>query len=236
MAMNLGYQTTKLFIGNNIRITNDQYDNGFDAQGLWQGNPIQGGRSGINLTEADYIDLGIVTNESEQVSIGGITVPIPFTSNKYTWNIGQRLIRLTITGIIPDGLYTGIGLGKYNSPVYGKSNASVFRYKLNKFITLNTFISAGEGINWVPGIVQYRRKYLIEIDDDASNWEPEVSSVVPHTKLAKWTVSGYTTSFINGTRNLSYTLNLDYSNNNVGLKMDSYVSRGIMPRELGDFK
>jgi hypothetical protein len=234
MAMTLGYETTKLFLGNDIKITNDQYENGFALDGTWVKGTISGGKEGNLLNECDYIDLGIVTNESEQVTIGGIRVPIPFTTNAVTWNIGQRLIRITITGIIPDGIYVGTGSDYANKPyktaVNGKSNASVFRYKMNRWITLNSFSSG----NWVPNIVQYRRKYLTEIDD-ISKWNERPADSTSHTKLAKWTVSGYSTSFINGTRNLSYTLNLDYSNNNIGLT-DSYVKRGINPRSMGDFR
>jgi hypothetical protein len=237
MGMNLGYKTTQLFLGDGIRINNNQFSNGFHADGTWWGGSISGGKEGTLLTEADYIDLGIVTDEQEQVSVGGISVPIFFTSNVFNWNIGPRLIRLTITGIIPDGAYIGIGadypIGSsspskpYYSAVNGKSNVSVFRFKLERWITLNTFALN----NLTPSIVQYRRKYLYEITDTASMWNPVVPSPGAHSSLSKWTISGYSTSFINGTRNLAYTLNLDFSNN-----IGGHTVEGINPRSFGDFK
>lgn len=236
MAMNLGYKTTKLLLGYDLRITNAAYDAGFKTDGTWDtGYKIATARgSSVNPNENDYIDLGIVTDENEQTSIGSVRIPIPFTANAYNWAIGGRVIRVTISGIIPDGVYVSMGTDVTNNPytnLNGLSNVSVFRFKMARFITYSTFSLN----NIQPTIVQYRRKYLYEVDDDTDNWFWGSSTYTPgtYTNFAKWTVTGFSGNFIQGTRNYAYTINLDLANNSPDL-INAPTMSGVNPRPFGD--
>ena len=154
MAMNLGFRTRKIFLSSptdtrQVILTPDAYDLGFGTDGVWNSATYdsqvayQGGSTGIAMNEGRYIDLGIVTGESEEYSAGNIPITYPGQSadNRKTLNIGMRLLRITISGIIPDGEYvaTGtVGDSEYTN-VSGKSNASVFRYKVSKYLAYRDF-------------------------------------------------------------------------------------------------
>lgn len=208
MGINIGANTKKLYLGSEIVITNDQYDNGFSQSGTWSGGQIIYNGSTIDLTEDYYLDLGIVTEEREELTNGGIAISAPTrgVDDRIFWGIGGKILRLTISGIIPDGLYIDINGGALN----GKSNASVFKYKLNKYISYLAFNLTSQKF---PNVVQYRRTYLIERNDITSTTT---------THLARYMLTGYNTSFINGTRNLAYTITLDLSNN-IGLALGDNI-------------
>lgn len=230
MAMNLGYNTPKLFLGQNIVITNSQWDSGFDTAGNWVGGSISGGYSASPtvLTEMDFIDLGIVTDEREELTMGGIPLSIPGTSvsTRLFWAVGGKVLRVTISGIIPDGVYVNCDSGgTYAGFFSGKSNSSVFRFKLNKRLGYQTVLSDS---SFIPNAVQYRRRMLKEMQSNASGG----------TQLAKWILTGYALGFVEGTRNLRYTLTLDLANNVTLSKLDplSDDSTGILTRTFGDVR
>jgi len=256
-----GLKTRKMYINSNSIVIKDaQFFDGWEDDGSWDGTSISGGngskqyllgilgsRDTTKLFEDDYIDLGIVTDEKEDLSIGAITLSIPGTGagDRINWAIGGKVLRLTITGIIPDGVYIPIrcatadkwtmedtigggGSDKddplFYSDVYGDpatpstlmSNTSVFRFKMNRLLAQRGFNLTN---NASPARVKYRRKYINE-------------TLAPGTvndNIGNYTVTGYGISFIQGTRNLRYTITLDLSNN-----QDSNLRKGIRPRAFGD--
>lgn len=224
MAMNLGMKTTKLYLLSESRDfcpTNDQYSNGFGPTGTWvdAADPPM---------ESDYLDLGIVIDEREEMaSGGGIPISLPFTGadDRLYWAIGGKIMRVTISGIIPDGIYVCSSGDPTELSIYnGKSNSSVFRYKLTKFLAYqnlaNNFANAAR-----LHVVRYRRKYMLENNDHVTlinlrNWS-----------IPCWVITGWSLGFEPGTRNLRYSFTLDMSNN-IGANMDSYLS----PRSFGDIQ
>lgn len=242
MAMTLGYQTRFLIIGtkSKVVITNDQYTSGFNyadnlptvgkGAGKWAGGSIGGAQ--IAMSESLYLDLGIVTDEREEFSSGGIPLSVPLTGagSRINWNVGGKIIRVTITGIIPDGIYTSLSS---TDNLNGMSNASVFRYKLNKFFAYSSIAGDDEtNQSYMPNVVQYRRTYLYEMYTGSDH--PTGDSYI-----ASWTVTSYSFSFINGSRNAQYTITMDLSNNTEGILLGSILDKpisGIRPRAYGETK
>ena len=237
MAMKLGYNTKKLFIGPDLKVTNVQEKTGFNPITgqvnipVWYDssggtgpsvNPHIATKSGwVPLSEDHYIDLGIITDEREELTMGGLAVSAPGTSvsQRVFWAIGGKVLRVSISGTILDGVYTGIG----GSSLNGKSNSSVFKYKMNKLIAYQR-IQGFSTANLLLHVVQYRRKYMTESADDHGS---------DATNLAKWIITGYSCGFIQGTRNLSYTISLDMANN-IDLVGNDPLNDGIGSREFGD--
>jgi len=209
MAMKFGVSTTIMGIGRDFVFRNDNIFNGFNnTTGLWI--------TGTAPLESEYLDIGFVTDEREELSIGGVAYSFPGegTNSRIFLAIGGKILRVTITGIIPDGLY-----GSAESSYNGKSNSSVFKYKLNKYFAYQKIVESISDINLLPHLVQYRRKYIYETEDvDTDNSE-----------MGYWILTSYSTAFINGTRNISYTITLDQSNN-FGRDLNS----GINVRSFGD--
>jgi hypothetical protein len=252
MAMNFGVKTTKLYFGHNIAITNDDYDHGFSVNGAWDDRYIYDSSYSSNggmrvLCENDYIDIGFVTDEREEIAVGGIPLSFPGTSAgaRLFWAVGGKILRVTISGIIPDGNYVATGswppgsssanMAEYLALFNNKSNISVFRYKMNKRIAYANFGSNNENSSLAPHIVQYRRVFITEIT-------PPTPTQPQNTQIAKWVMTGYSINFMEGTRVLRYTITLDLSNNLTGFLtamgeliagMDPLTS-GIGMRRFGD--
>lgn len=200
MAMNLGMKTTKLwFVPNgDFSPNNNLYENGFNHLGVWVGgDPAP--------TENQFLDLGIIVDEREELTMGGIAFSTPGTGTnaRIFWAVGGKVLRVTISGIIPDGFYHSTD-SAYNN----KSNASVFKYKLNKNMAYQDITDAFINLH----SVRYRRKMLIENTDE----------------VAKWIMTSYSISHIQGTRNLQYTITLDQANNPLSIKS------GINTRAFGE--
>ena len=210
MAMNLGMKTPKLYfkISEYSGLTNNIYENGIKADGTWDTAV-----SSTVATEEQYLDLGIVLNEREEVTIGGIAFSLTGTgvNDRVFWAVGGKILRVSISGIIPDGIYVATdGSTRFN----GKSNASVFRYKLSKLIAYSDLTDGPLNIH----LVRYRRKMLIE---------DNINDIIPI-----WVMTSYSCDYINGTRNLQYTITLDLANN---IKiLGSGLKDGIIPRNFGD--
>ena len=221
-------KTTKLFLNSGIKITNYQYDSGFINTGTWSGGSINGGSysTGVTLTEEDYIDIGVVDDEREEITLGGISYSLPGSgvNNRIFWGIGGKILRITITGLIYDGSYVAISsLSKFN----GMSNVSVFKYKMIKLLGYQTIIGAVSASTFFPNVVQYRRRGIYEKYLPSA---PTYSATETH--LAKWMIVGYSGGYVSGTRNYRWTLTLDLSNNNTnGLDNDT---TGIYPKPFGE--
>lgn len=211
MAMNLGMKTPKLWFANgnsDFNPTNTKYQDGFDSTGVWVGG-------GTAPTEEQYLDLGIVIDEREELTLGGIPISLPGTGvqSRVFWAVGGKVLRVTISGIIPDGVY--IPTSTSDSDIYGsgvstyKSNSSIFRYKLNKLLAYQDLLS---GVITIHN-VRYRRMGLLENTNS----------------VPKWVVTNYSYAFISGTRNIQYTMSLDMSNNVI-----DGISSGIRPRAFGE--
>lgn len=208
MAMNLGIKTAKLWFVSNpsgsgdYNPSNDQYSNGFNHLGQWV--------MSNNPREEQYLDLGIITDEREDLSLGGIPYSTPGTGtqSRIYWAVGGKILRLTLTGIIPDGYY--VSSNSLDDAIYhNRSNSSIFRYKLNRIISYQTVLDSLTNIH----NVRYRRRGILENNGSVS----------------KWVLTSYSFSYIAGTRNIQYTISLDQANNvNAGLR------DGIFPRNFGD--
>jgi len=207
MAMgNLSSKSVKLFIGDTLQprlavvvgnVTVNQVDDGFNSIGAWVGGSMyhvdsNGNYTNNTVSETDYIDIGYVTDERDEVSIGGIGISLPGTGadNRIFWAVGGKTVRVTISGIIPDGLYYDISGGS----LMGLSNSSVFKYKMNKYIAYQaTSLS-----NLFPHIVHYRRRYVNESVDGGT---------------IRYVIVNYSSSFIEGSRHLKYSISLDMAGN-----------------------
>jgi hypothetical protein len=209
MAMKLGVQTTILLIGSND-VTIADYRSGFSpTTGDWIGG-------GTKPTEDQYIDIGFVTDEREELTLGGLAYSTPGTGvqDRIFWAVGGKVLRVTISGIIPDGMYKGT----YDDTITeGMSNSSVFRYKVNKFISYQDLT---DNVIYIH-MIGYERKYLKE------------TGITTSTSLAniicRWVMTGYSLSFIGGSRNLSYSITLDQAGN-----INNQLYSGIKPRQFGD--
>ena len=242
MSMNLGYRTTKIFLNPSksaIGITNDQYDDNW-ASGQWGGGQIIGtDNSAKALEETDFIDIGAVTSEREELSASTMSLSLATkgADARANWSVGGRILRVTISGIIADGTYISETDGDNftgDSKLNNKSNASVFRYKLNKYFSYQNIAGQGSSQGILPGTILYRRKYIYEIFNE--DGEGEDTLITGWTNLARWVVSGYSIAFINGTRNIRYTFTLELANN-VLPPFNAYLSsdtQGIRPKEFGD--
>jgi len=249
MALNLGYKTKQLIIGgtSNMRLTNDTYDNLINSSGIPIGTVYRGaGATGSTIQEMEFIDLGIITDENEDLTAGGIAVSVPTAGaqNRYDWSIGGRVLRVTISGIIPDGIYVADPSDPYYGILNGKSNASVFRYKINKIFAYTSLF--GEDNTFKPCTVQYRRYYIDEkgrrnSSSLADAWTSDYTS-----EIGSYVVTNYHMALIKGTRHVQYTMTLDFANDSAGLlksggldvsvtnpDTNTYIE-GIYPREEGD--
>lgn len=208
-----GTQTTKLFFKSGI--TNLQYSNGFNITGSLNIGVIP------SLYEDDYIDIGIITDEREELALGGYgwSAPGSSASQRVYWSISGKVLRVTISGIIPDGIYTSIGVESPNADTYnGMSNSSVFRTKMNKIIGyLSVYEKTAKVLT--PASVYYRRKGIYEYT----------------SQIPQWVLTNFSSSYIEGTRNMRYSLSLEFSNNDT-LISTAASSTGIRAREFGDIQ
>jgi hypothetical protein len=232
MGINIGYKTRKLYFGHSLRVSNDADEMGFDAQGRWNiGYTVEVPSSRL-IREDDYLDLGILTDEREELALGSIAIPVPGAGaqHRISWSVAGRVLRLTLSGIIPDGLY----VSQYSngniidSSLHGRSNASVFRYKVNKYLAYTNVLDSGNNVPikigpfsldvaGLPAVVQFRRTYLQE--NTGNN----------KTNLSRFIITSYSVDFIQGTRNLRYTLTLEMGNN-TGLNLQD----GIKAKNIGE--
>lgn len=231
MAINYsgGSKTTKLFLKSTAtyQLTNHQYYDGFESNGTWTGGNV---RTSILTTraplESDFIDIGIITDEREEVAIGGLPLSLPFTSAsaRVYWAIGGKTIRVSLSGIIPDGVYVSdLSDGtNYN----GKSNVSVFRFKMNQFFAYQ----AAFGGDVVPHQIQYRRKYLTERYN--GDYSVLASTGTTHLEgvsdIPQWIMTSYSFGFVDGSRNMRYSLTLEMANNMIGSDWDVINGEGTM--------
>ena len=204
---NSNTKTIKLFIRNTgstfaDNLTVAQYDNGFLSDGTWDS-----GTYATIPSEDDYIDIGFVNDEREELSIGGLPFALPGTGadQTYNWAIMGKIMRVTISGTIPDGLYVPTSTAVSNSSsttwassnVYGsdittyKSNSSVFKYKMSKLIAYQAVVF-GLTESLLIHNVYYRRRYLIDQSSTSTN------------RPTNWVLSSYSAGFIEGTRVLKY--------------------------------
>lgn len=233
MAMRLGYKTKMLIVGDvkDVRLSNNTYDNLVDistGKAIGQVAHSQFG-SMHQIKEDEYIDLGIITSETEDLTAGGVAVSVPLTNKRINWAVGGRVLRINISGVIPDGVYvadTSNSDDKYATFLNGKSNSAVFRYKINKFFAYTSILTNGSKNN--PNTVQYRR-YGVNEKDAPGTWSSRYTS-----EIGSWVVTNYNTSYIEGTRHLKYTLTLDFANDvATSLNFDS-LTEGMKPRDEGD--
>jgi len=234
MAMNLGINTKKLYIGFTTIVTTNFEQNAFLTDGkmhrpTWDSNKSITSENIGSSIEDTYIDLGIVTDEREELSVGSIAIPLPGMGGQHrlSWPIGGKVLRISLSGIIPDGEYVSMYTdNSIISPImHGKSNSSVFKYKMNRLITYQNIVdnlpesSSSLFRNTMPNIVQYRRTYIQE----------NTLNTTSMTHLSKYLIASYSMDFISGTRNIRYSLTLEMTNN-TNLKLRD----GIRPRDLGD--
>jgi len=255
MAMNLGYKTKQLIMDGtrNIRMSNSTYDNLIGNDGIPVGivSRSKNDPAPSVIKEREYLDLGIITDEGVDLSAGGIAMSVPAVGapSRYNWNVGGRVLRVTLTGIIPDGIYVvkpadGPGVEPSDRLYWvlnGKSNASVFLYKLNKYFAYTSLFTKDAKAK--PNTCQYRRYYIDEKSlrsqaDLSEIWDDSYSS-----EIGSYVVTNYHTAFIKGTRHLQYTLTLDFANDAGNLDYDvtdpdsvdsSEPLEGIYPRIEGD--
>ena len=236
MAMNLGYDTKMLVIGRTteLMVGNDEYDTLIGSDGLPANSKVHPNNAAARaIYEKEYIDLGIITSENEDLTAGGIAISVPTggAASRINWSIGGRVLRVTISGIIPDGTYvanSGNPLDTDASKLNGMSNVSVFRYKINKwfgYTSLLTPITEDRTIS--PNTVQYRRYYMKE--KDKSSW----SGLTDDSELASYVVTNYSFSLIEGTRHGQYSMTLDFSND-LGTPTVEDSDDGISPTIEGD--
>lgn len=212
MAINYngGTPTTKIFLKSGI--TNEQYSEGFYENGALNTSVL------TSILESEYIDIGIVTDEREELSLGGVSWSAPGSSasQRIFWAISGKVLRVTISGFIPDGTYVVTEGTTYAN----KSNSSVFRTKLNKLIGYLSVYEAGSLTKLLhPCSIYYRRKGIYEYT----------------TGIPEWILTNYSISYIEGTRNMRYTLSLDFSNNDQ-LIANAAGATGITAREFGDIQ
>lgn len=240
MAMNLGYKTKIMVVGttDDIRMSNYIYDNLFNKDGTPNKKYYDSDGKENNLSEEQYIDLGIVTGESEDTSIGSLATSIPTAGagSRVVWAVGGRVLRIVLNGIIPDGSYVSTD-PKFN----GKSNSSVFRYKLNKFFAYKNIAKKDETTGkreWRPATVQYRRYGIDEkefyVDAGNNNY---IKQYDYHNKseIASWVCTSYSASYIEGTKSMRYTIALDFANDipASGYDVGDDIN-GIRPKDVGD--
>lgn len=247
MAMNLGTRTTKLFVdttNRELRISNDQWEDPW-TDGDWGGLKVYA-ESQIyrELTEEDFIDIGYVTDEREEVAAGGFAITWigKGADTRQNISISGKILRVTLSGIIPDGIYRSVDVpdqfyanklpdGTTRSfSLNGLSNASVFRYKMNKYFAYTNFFGTS-GKNY-PNSVQYRRRLIKEAYDWFGS-DPKTND----SDIARYVVTGYSIGFIAGTRNITYTITLDMAGNAgllaVGHSPLSDLTKGIRPNTFG---
>jgi len=237
MAMNLGYKTKQLILGetDNIRLSNETYDDLIATNGEPQGTVYNSSSdAGHTILENEYIDMGIITNESEDLSAGGIALSIPTggAGSRMNWAVGGRVLRINLSGIIPDGTYVVKSGDPDHAVLSGKSNSAVFRYKVNRFFAYASLFSASDR-KLRPNTVQYRRYYINEKVYTAGPWSKAKSS-----EVGSWVCTNYNISLVEGTRHLQYTLTLDFANDfgdlNPGEVDGSSFKEGIQPRPPGE--
>lgn len=238
MAINYtnGTPTTKIYLMANIN--NDQYMYGWNANGTLSSD-ITPDSNLFNthtqyltnpprtippwqIHEKDYIDIGIVTDEREELALGGISWSSPGSSasQRLYWAISGKVLRLTISGIIPDGDYVSVDGGDmYN----GRSNTSVFRTKMNKLYGYVAVIGKDAYKMLSPATLHYRRKGIYEYYRNGDD-------------IPSWVLTNYSISYITGSRNMQYTLSLDFSNNDFLITKASDDNVGIHPRTFGDIQ
>lgn len=260
-------KTTKIWLTNRCVIGLDQYESnirdgfqyGFGPDNYsWNHNANPSldknrivGRTGTIRTplEEDYIDIGYVTDEREELALGGLGFTLPGSSSdqRISWSISGKVTRITITGIITDGVYktvngyTGVGDGQYfseadNVAMDGASNVSVFKFKMNKLLSYQKFQPFD---NIFPNIIQYKRYLLherryVNTPTGSINY-PEVLD--NKSELAFFVIVGYSSAPISGTRHLSYNLSLEQVTVKVGDIVPSWetqLSNNIKPRGLGE--
>lgn len=230
MAMNLGFRTKKLFLNQNATtckingsfVTNGTYTvaSTFTSAGLFD----NGASSADSIDEVSYIDLGIVTDERKDLAVGTIDFPIPTggISNNLTWAIGSKVYRLNISGIIPDGLYVAATQASTtpvpnipNTDFSSKSNSSVFILKMSKLIGEQNLLNGPAttfGLNLNPCIVYYDPHYISEANNTST---PNL--------LPKYIITGFSYSFIPGTRCLQYSMSMVLGlNTNMNYTMRSF--------------
>lgn len=231
--MDLGYRTKMMIIGscNQIRMAEADYDELATAGKITKGYWDSSGGSVTLLPEDKVIDLGIVTNETEDLSAGGIAISVPTkpATSRYNWSVGGRVLRVTITGIIPDGIYyVATGDSATNKAKYeGKSNASVFRLKVNEALAYSS-LWGGSNNSRTPNTIQYRRAYLSEKDKTG------YSGTTSTSELGSYVITNYNLSLIEGTRHLQYTMTLDFSNDVFGGTQRIDPGDYIAARNIGD--
>lgn len=241
MAMNLGYKTKIMVVGttNGIRMSNYIYDNLFKKDGTPDNSYYYNSDGEIhNLGEEQYIDLGIVTGESEDTSIGSLATSIPTADagSRVVWAVGGRVLRIVLNGIIPDGSYVSTD-PNFN----GKSNSSVFRYKMNKVFAYSNLGKKNKDTDkreFRPATVQYRRYGINEKEfyekDGNGNY---IKQYDYHNKseIGSWVCTSYSVSYIEGTKNMRYTIALDFANDipASGYDIDNDIN-GIHPKDVGD--
>jgi len=220
MAMNLGMKTPKLWFVTNMTAgdfnpTNAENDS-FNTNGTW--NTSTGGATAPR--EEQYLDLGIVLDEREELTMGGIPISLPGTGvdNRLFWAVGGKVLRVTVSGIIPDGYY--VSSNATDNTIYsGKSCSSVFKYKMCRILAYQNFATGGEGfIGNIANMhaVRYRRSMVYEKTPGSDAEE-----------IAQWIITSYSFNYIQGTRNLQYTISLDLSNN-------SGLPSNMRPRSFGE--
>jgi len=243
MAMNLGYKTTKIFINPStsaVGITNDQYDDNWTGGQWGGGNVIDITGAAASLRERDFIDIGAVTDEREETVTGGMSLSLATkgADARSNWSVGGRILRVTLSGIVADGIYVSVDGTGFTGDINlnDKSNVSVFRYKLNKYSAYQNLAGQGKSAALLPGTILYRRKYIYEIFNETSPGSDTETLITGWTNVARWNMTGYSISFINGTRNIRYSISLELANN-VFTTSSAYLSSdtiGIRPRSFGD--
>lgn len=215
MAMNLGIRPNILFI-NTSYATNAKFMK-FNTNGTYSD-------LADTMSEAVYIDLGIVTDVRNDNTIGTINFNLPFTKNtsNFVWAVGSKISRITVSGIIPEGQYvSGVDTHLSDTPpavctnIYDldelslgprlryRSNTSVFLYKMNKHIagqSISTSSSGTSALNLEPCICHFYYPGIKMVGDTSD-------------VMMKYTVVGFGYSYINGTKHLQYSLSLELNYN-----------------------